>query len=1087
MFLRIFARYGLIIPALSFLSGSSLPHGCAHPSVIHAVRLTNHQADQNRSAAEKAFAEAEQLLREQRAESSRQAIERFKDSLPLWRASGLHAQEALTLKRIGDVYQPLGEYQNALTFYNQALSVNRLNGNRKGEGETLNEISYVLLNLGKSQRALKLSNQALRLSQANHNQGGIARAYNNLGEIHYGLGDYKNSLTYFKQALQLWRDIGDQAGQALALLNSGYVHSDLGEVKESFNSYHQALSLWEAALDKRGEAITLTAIGRLYSRIGETQEAFDFFKRAQRLIQPIGDPIWQASGLNGIAYLYESLGESQRALDFYSRALQLCRNAENRSGEATTLGEIGRVYFSQGDKAKALEHHESALGIFEAVGDRRMEMVELKELGKIYDEQGDQQKALAYFRRARSAYHSENNLGGEASTLNLIGRIYASRGQRQAAIGYYAEALPLSRAAKDPLGEAATLNNIARVERDTGNLSTARERAEQALSITESFREKMDSPDLRTSYFASIRQQHEFYIDLLMQMHRQNLTAGFDKAAFEASEHARARSFLETLAAARVGVREQADPSLLERERQLNDEFREKANRRMKLLQEAGPAAVEASAAAKEIDELVWQLRELEAQIRASTIRDLTLLETQPLRLADVQQRVLDNGSVLIEYVLGEERSYVWAVTQTEISSYELPPRAEIEAAVRKFRTLLNVNQPLPNETFEQHQARIRAADQELPEAAASLSDLLIGPVQNKLGTKRLLIVPDGALYYIPFQALTVAPTASRAERREDRTPLLVNHEIVYEPSASALAVMLKDNTRPVGQHSVAVFANPVFEADDPRIAAAPTTEPATASRQQTNVRDVFRDLGVSDGRVPALPASGDEADAIISLAPWGTAFKAVGFAANRPAVMNAELSQYRIIHFATHGVLDSDHPELSGLVMSLIDEKAQPQDGVVRLHDIYNLKLAANLVVLSACNTGLGKDMKGEGLIGLTRGFMYAGAKGVVASLWKVDDEATAELMKRFYAGMFTQGLTPAAALRQAQLEMWQSRRWHEPYYWAAFVIQGQYDQKEVVPSKFPLLRIIVSASLFLLGLACVFLLIKRRHHRVSSGTMPR
>src|SRR5438067_5357024 len=173
-----------------------------------------------------------------------------------------------------------------------------------------------------------------------------------------------------------------------------------------------------------------------------------------------------------------------------------------------------------------------------------------------------------------------------------------------------------------------------------------------------------------------------------------------------------------------------------------------------------------------------------------------------------------------------------------------------------------------------QHQARIRAADHELPEAAASLSDLLIGQVQNKLGTKRLLIVPDGALYYIPFQALTVAPTASRAERREDRTPLLVNHEIVYEPSASALAVTLKDNTRPVGQYSVAVFANPVFEADDPRIAAAPTTEPATASVQQTNVRDVFRDLGVSDGRVPALPASGDEADAIISLAPWGTTFK---------------------------------------------------------------------------------------------------------------------------------------------------------------------------------------------------------------------
>src|SRR2546423_7654494 len=213
MLFRRFARYGSIILAIPLLSGSSLLLGRAPRSVIHTVKVTNPHADQNRRAAEKTFAEAEQLLREQRAESSRQAIEKFKDSLPLWRASGLHVQEALTLKRIGDVYQPLGEYQNALTFYHQALSVSRLNGNRKGQGETLNEISYVLLNLGKSQRALKLSNRALRLSRATHNQSGVARAYNNLGEIHYGLGDLQNSLTNFKQALQVWRDIDDQPGQ----------------------------------------------------------------------------------------------------------------------------------------------------------------------------------------------------------------------------------------------------------------------------------------------------------------------------------------------------------------------------------------------------------------------------------------------------------------------------------------------------------------------------------------------------------------------------------------------------------------------------------------------------------------------------------------------------------------------------------------------------------------------------------------------------------------------------------------------------------------------------------------------------------
>lgn len=224
-----------------------------------------------------------------------------------------------------------------------------------------------------------------------------------------------------------------------------------------------------------------------------------------------------------------------------------------------------------------------------------------------------------------------------------------------------------------------------------------------------------------------------------------------------------------------------------------------------------------------------------------------------------------------------------------------------------------------------------------------------------------------------------------------------------------------------------------------------------------------------------------------MNIVPWHTGFEAVDFAASRATVIGSPLDQYSIVHFATHAVLNENHPESSGIVLSMVNQAGRPQPGFLRIDDIYNLRLPVNLVVLSACKSALGKDVRGEGLIGLTRGFMYAGARGVVASLWKVDDEATAELMKRFYGGMFKQGLTPAAALRQAQLEMWQSKRWHSPYYWAAFVIQGQYDQKEVVPSRFPLVFIIVTTAALLLALACFLLLIKRRHHRASSGTMPR
>jgi CHAT domain-containing protein/tetratricopeptide (TPR) repeat protein len=1069
-----FPRHGLTILAIPLLAVSTLQHGPTQPSLARTVISSRQEADHDRSAAEKAFSEPEQLLKEQRAEASRRAIERFKESLPLWRAAGNSRQEALTLKRIGDVYQLLGEYQTALTFYNQALSLARSIADRQTEAEILNEISYVYLNLGENQRAVKLSNQALRLSEATGNQRAIARAYNNLSEIHYGLGKLQRSLTYAEQALQLWRSIGDSGGQAFALLNSGYVHSDLGQVRQAFDLYNQALSLWEATADRRGEAITLTAIARLYTRIGEIQEALDFFQRAQRLIQPIGDPIWEASGLNGLAYLYESLGESQRALEYYNRALLLFRNAKYPTGEATALGEIGRVYFSLGDNSKALQHHELALSMFKTVGDRRLENIELKEIGRIHEAQGDKPKALGYYRRARLSYRNEKDLRGEAITVNLIGRIYADWGQKQTAMDSFAQALSLSREAEYPLTEAAALNNIARLERDNGNLFAARERTEQALNIIESLREKVNSSNLRASYFASVRQQHEFYVDLLMQLDRKNPTGGFNLAAFEASERVRARSFLELVSAARVGVRDKADPALLERERQLNQQFSETANRRMKLAQTAGTESTEAAKLTKELDELVWQLREMQAQIRAGTIRNL--MPTQPLNLKDIQQRVMDDDSVLLEYMLGEERSYVWAVTRTDITSYELPARAQIETAARKFRDLMTVNQPLPNETFPQRQARIREADAQIPEAAAALSDLVIAPVQPKLGTKRLIIVADGALHYIPFLALTVKPRPTDASNPGERIPLLASHEIVYEPSASALAYVRNDGTPRDTPKSIAVFANPVFDANDSRV-----TNPTSPNSSTDSLSgEVFREVGMSDGKVPALPASRDEAEAIMSFAPWGTGLKALGFEASRATVTSPELAQYRIVHFATHGFVDYERPELSGLVLSLVDRNGQPQEGYFRLHDIYNLKLSADLVVLSACNTALGKEIKGEGLIGLTRGFMYAGAGGVAASLWKVDDEATAALMTRFYEGMFRKGLTPSAAMREAQLWMWQQQRWRAPYFWAAFIIQGRYDQTEIAAAGNSRAQwLVTSAGLFSVCLLAACLVFGRRRSR--------
>jgi CHAT domain-containing protein len=1049
---------------------------------IEAIRRATEE-DKQRAIAEQMVAEAEQLLKEWKAESSRKAIVKFQDSLTLWRGLRDRREEGRTLRRIGDVHQPLSEYQDALLVYQQALALDREANDRDEEIEVLNQIGSVYIFLSENQRALEACTKALRLSQDTGNRRGEAAALNNFGELKNWSGDLQKALEFYRRSLSIWQALNDRQGQAQSYVYLGYTYSDLGQVKEAIDAYNRALSLWQGANDRRGQAVTLSALGRFYSRIGERQTGLDFFSRGMRLSQQVGDSIEEARTCSGIAYIYYDTGEPARALEYYDRALSLFRLAKYPNGEGGVLNDYAAVYFSLGEYQKALEYLQQSVSIFRSTGNRRMEIVGLRDMGRVFDARGDKGMALGMYLRAFSFYHAEKGLRGEAITLNLIGDIYQGRGDLPKALDHYTRALALCRQAEYLLGEGATQYNIARVERDLGNLAEARRRMDGALGVVESLRRKITSQDLRASYFATVRQHYELYIDILMRSQQQDPNAGFETAAFEISEKSRARSLLESLNESRADIRQGVEPALLERERNLEQAINAKAERHGQLV--ANKENAEAQTVAAELNQLTTEYDEVKAQIKFSSPRYAALTQPQPLSLKEIQNRLLDDNSVLLEYMLGDERSYLWAVTRTGISSYELPPRTQIEDAVQKFRKLLTAHQPVPNESFDERQVRIKEADSNISEAATTLSQMILGPVAGTLGTKRLLIVPDGVLQYIPFQALPGPPQTSTATApapvgSAEQMPLLVDHEIVNEPSASALALVLSDTSkRPPAPNSVAIFANPVFDVDDPRVKLPGTAQ--AQSLESTKAQQIFRDTGFGEGKIPALPASREEAEAIMAVAPWGTGMKALGFDANRAAINKPELAQYRIVHFATHGFIDYQHPELSGLVLSRVDRDGRPQEGFVRLHDIYNLRLSADLVVLSACNTGLGKDVKGEGLIGLTRGFMYAGAGGVAASLWKVDDDATAELMKHFYEGMFKRGLTPAAALRDAQLDLWKQKRWHAPYYWAAFVIQGQYDQQETTGyRRSPASLIAIAAGVGLMVLLTAILILRQRRKRI-------
>ncbi len=1029
-----------------------------HVDQIHQA----HEKDHQRFRAEQAAAEAETLLKDWKAESSRAAVEKLQLSLTHWIASEDQRNEARTHERIGDVFHPIGEYRLALAAYEKARTIGRRLADNKLLADTLNKLGFVFIVLGETQKAKDHCSEALKLSRSNYYSRGEAQALSNLGEVAYGLGELSQSLVSYEQALKIWRERGDRDGQASVLLNAGYTHSDLGQVREAVNAYTEALTFWRDLGNPRGQALALSALGKLYSRTGQSQKALDHFGSAMLFIQQVGDPIEEARTLNGIAYLYHRLGNNTRSLSYYDRALPLFRSARYPNGEASTLGDMGRVYHDMGQNDKALESHQQALAIFKSVSDKRMEMVETKEIGRVFDSAGDSAKAMSSYRIARDYYQAQNDLRGEATTLNLMGRVYERLGQDEKALESYWTAERLSYVAEDPFTVSASLFHIARLERGRGNLDLARSETETALDIVESLRTDVGSQDLRASYFASVREQYELYIDILMRLHQQRPADGFATIAFEVSERARARSLLELLKEARMNIREGADSTLLERERSLQQALNAKAERRVQLISARNTA--EAENVSREISQLSAEYDDVQVQLKKTSPRYAALTQPQPLKLHEIQQQVLDDESVLLEYVLGEEKSYVWSVTRTSISSFELAGRKKIEEAAERLYKLL---------TATESEARKRNAD--LAEATASLSHLLLDSVAGELHSKRLIIVPDGALQYVPFQAL-LSPLEQLPG--SEPVPLVANHVIVNEPSASTLAVVLRQQPRHrSSSKTIAVFADPVFDADDPRVksgSGSPQGLQAAAENQQRN-----GSVSIDAAQIPRLQASRDEAEAIMTVVPPDSGLKAVNFDASRATVMRANLGQYRFVHFATHGVLDDQNPEFSGIVLSMVDHLGRPQNGFLRLHDIYNLELPVDLVVLSACSGALGKDVKGEGLIGLTRGFMYAGASGVVASLWKVDDEATAELMKHFYEAMFRKQMSPAAALREAQLAMRRQQHWKAPYFWSGFVIQGQF--REPVQSRdswtsVGARNVVIGAGIVALLLATFFAFRQRR-----------
>ncbi|HVG10247.1 MAG TPA: CHAT domain-containing tetratricopeptide repeat protein [Thermoanaerobaculia bacterium] len=964
------SRWGpevLVVPAAAMGQRIEVRSGQSAAPGRYTIRAE--ALDARRGPAFQAMSRAGQLVAGS-PEARHEALSAYREALAVWRALGERRWEAEAVLDIAALEQQMGDLGAAVADLRQALALWRALSEPRRVADVLNLLGRAQRSSGNVETVRAALEEALALWRSLGEKAEEKESRNELCLLEQTSGSPPAARACFEELLALHREQGNLKGEATVRNNIGGVFDLLGEPDAALDQYGKALALWQELGDRTEQARTLNNIAVVHRALGEWQEALRVYGRVRELLPTISDHTQKASLLNNVGFAYNSLGEPQRALTLFEEALKLRRETGDRRGEVITLNNLGAAWRDLGDSEKALDHHRQALERAVALGDLRQQAHSRLGLSQAHLEAGDPAAALREIDPALAYFREIGLRGREAQALQVQGRALALAGRPREALPKLREVLERHRTLRDRAGEAEALHALATVERSLGLLDEARSHAEQAVAQVEELRTGFVSPDLRAAFLATRRRAYELRIDLLMDRHAAYPQGGHDRAAFEISEQARARTLLDSLLGGAGRTGSAAPAALLER--------RQLLRRRLSVKAGGGKSAE------GETETLLAELDGVEAEIRRNDPRYAAFSEPPSIGPGELA-RLLDPGTLLLEYALGEERSFLWAVDAKGLRSFVLPRRKEIERLVREVYEELST-------------VGTEAARQ--AEAKELLSRILLGPVWGETGQiQRLIVVPDGALHVLSFAALPV-PGAQQ--------PLLERQEVVYIPSATTLALERQRlEGRPPAPMLAAVLADPVF--------------------------------GQESG-FERLPSSRREADAISALAPAGQVWSALDYAASREGALSGKLRSYRIVHFATHGVADTRNPEMSGLVLSLVDAAGRPREGYLGLTDIYELDLAADLVVLSGCRTALGKEVRGEGLMGLTRGFLYAGVPRVVGSLWPVQDRTTAELMSRFYKAMWQGGLPPAAALRAAQRSLRAEPRYRDPYSWAGFVLQGDW-----------------------------------------------
>lgn len=969
------------------------------------------------------------------------AAEKYRKALSILKQNGDSKAVADTSYKLGTSLNKISSYPEAIQVLSEALKFHEQTANREAAGFDLIEITYAQMRQGNYEEALDSARKALAIHESTGNQKGIADTFRNMAYIYQFRSEHEKSFEYCERSLEISTKIGDKQGMAISLSRIGSLHWRLSNFEQALEYYKKALPIAVEIGDRLIQFQVQGNMALVYWNQGDLQTALDYNEKVRQITEEMGNRQGLAINLFNTGLIEMELGDYKKANESLHSALSKAEEIGDKGLTSACLDGLGVMEQELGNYDAALEYVNKAAKIAEEIGEKRPLAYEWKNIGSIYSMRGNYTDSLTFYQKALRLYREMEEKRGIGITLNQIGAVQAHLGNLDQAMDSYEEALALSNSigSKPLLAESylnigsiysrkgkfieaeEALSKAAEYAKEvgypnllwqcfhqeglllskTGRSAEAIDSMKKAVEIIEKVRSQVQLADQKAGYLEDKLEAYEDTIRVLVKT--ENIPE-----AFEYAQRSKARSFLDMLAEARIDPASNLRPEQLDKKRKLIKQLTNLNNDIQQENENETPDKAKLEKLSRQQTKLEEEYSNLIVEIRKSNPRYAAVQYPQPLKVAEAQT-LLDENSALLEYFVGKSGSFLFVITPESSNVFSLPPETKLTNLVQQVREVLQKPEPVWEASEKSHSKWISGA--------RALYDLLLQPTESLLhGKKRLVIAPDGALNYLPFECLLKRGTKSTVIDFAKLPYVARDYEIHYVPSMSVLAAV----------------ENQPDESGNEQKEFLALADPSYGSGT-TSVRGILKASGTV---LPALPNARLEVGRIAALYPKGEVTVLTGKDASEKNVKRMNLSQYKRVHFASHGLIDQDRPQFSALLLA--SEATGEEDGYLTMREVFDLHLHADFVVLSACRTGLGHQIRGEGISGLFRAFFCAGTSSVLVSLWNVYDQSTAEFMTSFYRNLAKAGMNKAAALKEARIQMIRNGKYSHPYYWAPFVLIG-------------------------------------------------